>query len=345
VEGYAAPQTQEVIRRVAAELGYRPNALAQQLRAGRSTVVGVLFHRLASYHAFTPALRGVEDVLRPAGYSLLVSSTDGPEDEAAALQLYRAHQVAGVVVISSLRPWSSAHLTEAARRGLPLVAINRWLDEDGVPPGADEEDDVDGGALQAVAGPLPRVLWDNAGGMRALATSLIERGHRRLGLVSELPLAEWAPVIGYRQRWAGLRRAAAAHGCPAPRRYELGGLDAARKDGVTALLALTDDVAAEALHALVAGGLAVPRDMSLTGFTDTNVAARLTPRLTTVRLPFHESGDVAARLLLAAIQGEAVPALTTLPCPVVERESSSPPFPGGGWGGEGEELRRRRTSP
>lgn len=69
----------------------------------------------------------------------------------------------------------------------------------------------------------------------------------------------------------------------------------------------------------------MPRDVSLTGFTNTDTAAHLTPRLTTVELPFEESGRRAASTLLTLLRGEATAALQVIPCPVIERESTAPP--------------------
>lgn len=199
----ASDATRRRILDVAAALSYAPNTVAQQLRTGRTAVVGVLFHRLAAFHVYAPVLTGIEATLRPAGMSLLVSSTDGPEAERTALRLMRSQQVAGVIIISSLRRMDSAHLAEAARDGPALVAVNRWLQ-------------TDGEGLTSVPGPLPRVMWDNAGGARALAQRLIGLGHRRLAVVSNQPWPLGSEALGHAARWDAIRRAAAAAGCPEP---------------------------------------------------------------------------------------------------------------------------------
>jgi DNA-binding LacI/PurR family transcriptional regulator len=321
-ERYAAPDTRSAIRRAAAELSYRPNVLAQHLRTGRTAVVGVLFHRLVDYRVYVPILTGIEEGLRLAGYSMLVAGGDTPDQEAEALRLFRSQQVAGVVLISSLRKMPSRHLATAARDGLPLVAINRWLEEDG-------------DTLAPAGGPVPRVLWDNAGGARVLASRLIAMGHTRLAAVTDQTIDDAMPSVGYRQRWTALRETAAAAGRPAPLALRVPDVAAGawRGAGITAFLGLTDRTAADTLHALAGLGLAVPRDASVTGFTDTELAAHLTPRLTTAQLPFEESGRAAVRTLLRLLQGDAVEAVTVLPRPVMERESwapvNSPPAPAG----------------
>jgi len=319
LDSYAGAQTREAIRRAADELRYRPNAVAQQLRAGKTPVVGVLFHRLVAYRLAAPVLAGLEAVLRPAGYGLLVSSTDGPQDEIDAMRLYESQQCAGMVVLSNLWRSPSDHLARAVKQGLPLVAINRWLDDD--EPNA-----------QPKAGPVPRVLWDNAGGAAALTSLLAGMGHRHLAFVN---LAATAGVesldlrMNYRQRWRAVRCAAADAGCPDVRHYTVHDVRDGtwRRDGVTAFVGATDDgsAAADVVHALAAQSLAVPRDASVASFADAELAENLTPRLTTAAIPFEESGRVAGGMVLRLIQGEAVEPLSVLPCPIVERESCAPP--------------------
>jgi DNA-binding LacI/PurR family transcriptional regulator len=312
--GYASPQNVAAVRRAAAELAYSPDPVARQLRSGRSPFVGVLFYRLADYRNYAPVLTGIEDVLRPVGYGQVVASTQGLDDELEAIERFRDQRVAGVILISSLVRQRSDHLAPLARGGLPLVAINRWTE-------------ADGDGLTPTPGPLPRVFWDNAGGARALAEHLLRLGHRRLAFVTHRPHPPFPDRIGYHQRLAGVRAAASAAGLPEPVHYEVDALPALawRARGVTAFLGATDDCAAAALHTLTRLGVAVPRDASLTGYTDTEVAAGLTPRLTTARLPFEESGRLAAHLLLSLLGGDAVPPVTTVPCPLVERESCAPP--------------------
>ena len=309
---YAAPATVRAIQRAAESLNYNPNSLAQHLRLGGSTTVGVLFHRLVAYRSFAPVLAGLEEALRAAGYNLLVTSTNGPDDEAAGLRLHRSHQVAGIVVFSNLWRTPATHLVEASARGMPLVAVNRWLEEDG-------------SGLTAVPGSIPRVLWDNATGARTIAEHLLALGHRRLAFVNNESYLRMPDHVNYVQRCEAFCAAVHAGGGQAYR-YELADMAAGawRHDGVTALLASTDDTAAGIVHDLTQEQVGVPRDISVAGFANTDVSRLMTPRLTTAALPYEESGRLAADLVLRLIRGEAVDALTVLPCPVFERESTGP---------------------
>ena len=312
-DSYATEETRDAIHRAAEELAYEPNAVAQRLRSGRAAAVGVLFHRLAGYRAYAPILAGLEEMLRAAGYGMLVSSTDGAEDELAALRLYRSQQVAGLLVVSNLGKMPSRHLTEAARGGLPLVTINRWFEEDG-----------DG--LAHLPTDVPRVHWDQVGGARALTKHLLALGHRRIALVNDDPYNSLPNRIHYRQRFDTITHCLTTVGCAPPERYVVEDVrrGAWRDAGVTAFCGVIDNAAADTIHALAAQGIAVPRDVSVAGFIDHDIAQHTTPRLTTVRLPFEEAGGVAAQKLLKLLDGEAVETVTHIPCALVERESCGP---------------------
>jgi LacI family transcriptional regulator len=54
-------------------------------------------------------------------------------------------------------------------------------------------------------------------------------------------------------------------------------------------------------------GLRIPEDLAIVGYNDIPLASRLVPSLTTVHVPIHEFGSVAARLLLEQIEsGEPI---------------------------------------
>ncbi|MBI2508634.1 MAG: substrate-binding domain-containing protein, partial [Betaproteobacteria bacterium] len=87
-----------------------------------------------------------------------------------------------------------------------------------------------------------------------------------------------------------------------------------------------DVLAVGALAECHAAGLAVPREVSVTGFDDLEIAAVVTPALTTVHFPTVELGAYAARHLLARIAGRPFETRTELPVELVVRGSTAPPM-------------------
>ncbi len=100
-------------------------------------------------------------------------------------------------------------------------------------------------------------------------------------------------------------------------------------DRPTALLCGNDRIALGALLAAQALGLEVPRDLSIIGYDDQEeLADRVRPALTTVRLPHYRMGELGMRALLALIDGEQAPARQEVRGELIERGSVAPPSAG-----------------
>src|SRR5262249_56583100 len=100
-------------------------------------------------------------------------------------------------------------------------------------------------------------------------------------------------------------------------RYQIGGADTlepgiaageallAMSPRPTAVFAGNDEMAAGVMQAALRAGLSVPRDLSVIGFDDFQIASRLWPPLTTVRAPTRLTGQLAARKLLGEAKADA----------------------------------------
>src|SRR5258708_1959953 len=92
----------------------------------------------------------------------------------------------------------------------------------------------------------------------------------------------------------------------------------------TALLAFNDGSAVGAIRAIQDIGLSVPSNISVVGIDDIQIAAFISPRLTTIRQPLRQMGAIAATTLLQRIQGEEIPEETVVQPELVVRESTAP---------------------
>jgi LacI family transcriptional regulator len=102
----------------------------------------------------------------------------------------------------------------------------------------------------------------------------------------------------------------------------------ARRAGFTALVCCNDRLAIGAIAALRRQGLAVPADISVTGFNDMPMMDRLEPPLTTIRVPQYVAGRMAAEALLARLErdgADAAPQHETLPVELIVRASTARP--------------------
>lgn len=90
---------------------------------------------------------------------------------------------------------------------------------------------------------------------------------------------------------------------------------------VTSIFCQNDMMAYGTLNALYQMGLSVPEDISIVGFDDSIYSRIMRPPLTTIRQPYKEMGEMAAGMLLRAIQGEKIKENIIFKPMLVERES------------------------
>jgi LacI family transcriptional regulator len=292
--------TRERVLAAVRELGYEPSRAARSLITGRTGNIGIMVPDLGNPF-FTGVLKGVQARARQAGLAVFVADSD--EDPVAELALLRAmsRQVDGVLLCSPSIP--DGQIVELAT-GTRLVLLNR-----------------------RVRG-IPAALMDSAGGMRQVVDHLVALGHRRCAYLNG-PRGSWSN----RERRRGLR--AAARGRldlvelgPFVPRYE-GGLQAADlavAAGASAIMAYNDVMAMGVLTRLRDRGVAVPAEVSVTGFDDLMFAAGCAPPLTTVAMPLDAAGRLAVDMMLGAISGTAPAAgQRELPTSLIVRASTSPP--------------------
>lgn len=305
------PLTNEVterIKQIAADLGYRPNRLAAGLRTRRTMSVGVMIPDVTNT-LFPPLIRGIESVLEPLGYtSILVNSDEDLERERRQIEVLREHGVDGIISGAAHR--DDPALATVARQGLPVVTMNRKLDNSEV----------------------PYVINDEDAGFKMLVNHLASLGHSRLGYISgPLDLSTGiARLEAFKRNCTALGiRLDDADIVVAKRYDESEGRDCAKKLlsrslGITALVCANDRLAIGAYEGLRDLGIKVPQDISVTGFNDNPMLELIPPKLTTVRIQQFKAGAACATMLLKVIAGEvAGPVGTILPVELVVRESTA----------------------
>ncbi|WP_210438834.1 LacI family DNA-binding transcriptional regulator [Nocardioides xinjiangensis] len=302
----------ERVREVASTLGYVANVHARSLAGGPTRTVGLVVHEIGDPY-FSEIASGLLGVGAREGLTVQICHTGrDPERELAQLRMLIANRVGAIVIAGSglvdpsLQAPAKAELQTFRRAGGRVAVIGRHhLGVDAVLP-------------------------DNVEGARAVARHLLDLGHRRVAVA-----AGSRQLTTVADRLAGLQQAFADAGLdfaavPVVETdfTRAGGKAAAEQilaehPGVTAVLALNDDMAIGVLSALRARGVSVPREVSVTGFDDVAVAGDLAPSLTTVRLPMGEMGEQA--LVLALKKPGTRPRRRHVDAELVVRDSSGPP--------------------
>jgi LacI family transcriptional regulator len=178
----------------------------------------------------------------------------------------------------------------------------------------------------------PSVGMDDRSAAADITRHLIAHGHRRIAIILGDPTHS-----SNNERWAGFCRAMDEAGLEVdPSLIGRGlytfesGLEAARPlldrpDRPTAIVAQNDDMAAGAIVAAGERGIAVPGELSVTGFDDSQIASTVWPRITTIRQPIRAMAQAATDALVTLMEGaHRAPEHRLMPYELIVRESTGP---------------------
>lgn len=292
--------------------GYRRNLAARNLRMGRAGAVLVLVPNLGKPF-YSGILAGLSDGVAASDYELLIVDTEAGDAGAESLAAYFADgRIDGAVSLDGELPDAVFDALTQAGASDRIVFLCEW------PQGRD----------------LPTVACDNAQGARLAIRHLHGLGHRDIAHVT----GPEGNVLTTARR-AGMTAERARLGLPARPDWIIRGdfslasghRAAARilamQERPTAVFCSADMVAFGLIAGLVAGGVSVPRDISVVGFDDIEMSEFYVPALTTIRQDRARMGRRAARLLLGRLGGAPpAPGLEPLvPVELIVRASTAPP--------------------
>jgi LacI family transcriptional regulator len=304
------PATLRKVLAAADKLGYRPNSLARGLKMSRTFTIGVLIPDLTN-PLFPPIVRGLEDGMSGAGYTVIAGNTDNDDaKERAVVEAMLDRRIDGLVMATARRDHPLVH--ELADSGVPLVLVVRTLDH----------------------APVSAVLDDHHAGIGLAVRHLVAQRHERIahvagpqntsaGLVRYQSFASWMQYEGRAVDPALVVFTDAFQEEPGALAFRQL-LD--RTDDFTAVVAGNDLIALGCYDVAAERGLRIPTDISVVGYNDILFADKFSPPLTTIRVPSYQMGLKAAELLLANMEnpGQAPVSLRVAPT-LVERRSTAPP--------------------
>ena len=283
-----APATRERILKVATEMGYRPNALAQGLISGRTNMVAVLISTLTNLF-YPEVLAELSRQLTERDMRVLLFSLNAESDVDAILDQVWRHSVDGVISAARL---SDEQVKAFAGRRIPLVLYNR----------------------PAPGGSAASVSCDSAAGERHLVDHLLAAGHRRFGVVA----GPSDSYVGEERRAAALGRLA-EHGIEnvsivrgdfsyASGQMALHELAQGRGGVPEAVICVNDLMGIGAIDAARADlGLSIPGDISIVGFDGSDPAGWASYELTSIRQPVRRMTQAAVAMLAERIEDEDTP--------------------------------------
>jgi len=306
--GRVSEDTIAAVTKVARQLGYQPDAVAQSMRRRSTGVVGLVVSDFAN-PLYAAIITAVESHLQAAGHALLLANSHNDiQRERSLIDLFRRRRVDGLI----LGPCGaeSPALLEQVAADLPLVA----LDRDFSPSGTGVHVDHYGGALQATR-------------------YLLNLGHTRIALLT--PGSVLRPG---RDRIAGFEDAHRERGLkPVPRlvRAEKSAMDFAFSEALsllsspqapTAFMCLGTRILSGVLQALRHSGRSVPDDISVLSIGDTDLSQLFSPGITSLTWDLEAVGTALAQLLLKRLDSEqpVEPERIVITTQMILRESCGP---------------------
>jgi DNA-binding LacI/PurR family transcriptional regulator len=277
-------KTKAYIQELAKTMGYVPSVVARSLVAKRSVTIGVANADLLDPY-YAHLISGIEECAAAHNYQVILCSFHrNPQRELAIVQDFHERRMEGIIVTGS--EMVENYLSPDNNFFMPIVLVNR--------PAYHFSVSVD------------RCL-----GAQKAVEHLLELGHRHIAYITGGPSSKRKS-----KRLEGYYKALNNHNIPIDSALVVEGdggigggikavsqlLDVPRP--LTAITCFNDLTAIGVINGLYKKGYEVPRDFSVTGYDDLEMAAYYHPSLTTVRQPIHQIGQCAVNMLLNMINGD-----------------------------------------
>jgi alanine racemase len=307
-------KTVQKILEVADELGYLPDPIARSMTSGKTGTLGLLVPQPLPETLSNPFLfdfmEGIGETCTADGYNLMLI----PPLKGSIRRAIEFAAVDGFITLGLESEKSTIVLIR--QRGVPFVTV--------------DSDPVDG---------VPAVNVDDMGGAESVMRYILESGHREIAIVGIRSGKEghYQDYVGTLQkRFLGYEKALKDFGLefnsPGIRIIESesttlnGGKLIFKKiknlrPRPTAVVSMSDIISLGFIEQAKHNGIAVPNDISITGFDDIPMARLISPSLTTVSQPIREKGKISADLLVQLIHEKSIMENVVLPTKLVVRES------------------------
>jgi LacI family transcriptional regulator len=282
-------KTRERVQKTAAEMNYRPNHLASNLRRGKGKLIGVIIPRI-NRHFFSHAIAGMETITNPAGYNLIICQTNEDfESEKLSLQTLINNRVDGIIVSVASGTRTANHFQAAINEKIPLLFFDRIV----------EELDTD------------RVVNDNFAGAYEVTKHLIEQGFRNI-----THLAGPLHINVYKNRYTGYLKAMEEAGievlpemvidnCLTRDKGEQLAQEICNSGTLPDAIFSASDYSALGVYLVFKqNGIEIPNDVGLAGFANEPFTEFLEPSITTLEQFGEDMGQSVARMLIDRLESK-----------------------------------------
>ncbi len=279
-------ETKQRVLEAVQQLNYCPNALAKGLKEGKTYTVGLIIPNIRN-PIFPAVARGVEDVARKHGYTVILCNTDESIPvEMDYVNKLQKRWVDGLIFATATS--KSSHILQLVKEEFPVVLLVRKMEM-----------------------LLDAVVVNNHMAAYNATSLLLRRGCRKIALINGNP-----EVNVYRERLEGFIEAHRELGLAINEKLITQGVSGAREgynackailqEGLAfdALFATSDRKAMGSMKALKEKGIRIPEDVKVIGFDDLDTTEMIDPPLTTMSQPTYEMGAKAMERLVKIINSK-----------------------------------------
>ncbi len=284
-------KTRNKVYEAASAVGYTPDAIARAMVRGITENIAFIIYEkqypVGLNPFYSPIFESILQTCAKKGYSLFVSSER--DVRLPNGQVYIKKHMDGVILAGKT---DAQTVMDLRRQGIKVVLVNSIVDFDD----------------------LICVTTDQYGGAVQAMRHLVERGHKKIGLIA----GEFSQYV-YSARYNGYVDVLKENGIELNYNYIQtieATVEAAEKcvsailqleDRPTALFCTNDTIAVGAMKAVLRAGLRVPEDMAIIGYDDSEMCRLVEPELTTIRVDKELMGRIAAEKLIDQIEGRQTP--------------------------------------
>jgi len=306
-----SPETRKRVKKIIADIGYHPNAIAQSLSRQKSYLLGVVISGL-KYIGPSRTLNGITRKAQELGYGLLLKEIESADDVQPILHWYKSHQVDGIIwavsEIGENRNWLIDFLPEI---DIPIIFLTMGNREN-----------------------VNYVSVDNYLGAKLATEHLISIGKKKIGHISG-PL-EWWEARQRKQGWRDTLDAAGLDSseehCTAGNWSSASGEQAINQlfesfPEMDAVFVANDQMALSVLRAALYRGINIPEQLAVIGFDNITESEYFYPSISTIFQDLQLSGAQAVQsisdMIRARLENEQTVIQPTIIQPIlVVREST-----------------------
>ncbi len=308
-------EVRERIQLLARQMGYTPNAIARSLQNQQTNTIGLVVTSISDPF-FADVMKGVEEVAKATGFSVVLSAAhNDPDQEMGIIETFHRRRVDGILVASSRI--SALHGARLHDIKISTVLINSQADSQ--------------------QKSLHWVAVDDHEGARLAVNHLLQLGHRSIAYIgtASRPRSNRCRLEGYQQSLASASIpyqdswvAIAPPGGEASHEEDVQVGQSLLPDvlaaGITAIFCYNDMIAIGVLLACRSRGISVPESLSIVGFDDIKMTEYMTPPLATIYQPKVQMGRLAMEMLQDLLRGQPVDNRVLSPS-LILRSSTAPP--------------------